>query len=55
MLIDDDPEFDDHWEEFYALIECMSVGKKKVRSHDVLNWYRHCLPEGSTRAQIYDT
>ena len=44
-----------HFEEFQALMDCFSVGGKKVRSYDMLCWYRQCLPNDSTRAQIYDT
>ena len=55
ILKDSDADFETHWRQFQSLLDCYSFGRTAVRPIDALNYYRLALPQGSTRALIYDT
>ena len=55
MLLDSDYDFQGHLDEFQTLVDCYSHGSKGLKPYEILLLYRQCLPDGSTRAQMFDT
>ena len=52
---DSDTDLDRHIREYQSILDCHTIGKKRVRPYDMLSVFRKTLVPGGTRLKVYDT